>query len=174
MSLALPLPCPLLRSSFNKAPIRVRSLSVAIDLIAKHIHRMLEERGFHFRSELATIDGRTGIPASVHVMPPTPQRKVMHTMIRDKAASRDDFIFYSQRLFRLLIEEGLSVLPFEDCDVVTPTGATYHGVRQANDVRSWRRTPAVSPRPRSKFGVDRSSRAFRPRRLSASRSCARA
>lgn len=31
----------------------------------------------------------------------------LHTIIRDKTTKREDFIFYSDRLIRLLIEEGL-------------------------------------------------------------------
>ena len=37
----------------------------------------------------------------------------MHTVIRNKETSRDEFIFYSNRLMRLLIEYALSLLPFE-------------------------------------------------------------
>jgi len=57
-------------------------------------------------------------------------------MIRDRSVSRDDFIFYSQRLVRMLVEEGLSLLPFEEHDVVTPSNAVYRGVRQLGDVRT--------------------------------------
>lgn len=37
----------------------------------------------------------------------------MHTFIRDKDMSRDEFIFYSKRLMRLLIEYAISYLPFK-------------------------------------------------------------
>lgn len=33
--------------------------------------------------------------------------------VRDKETSRDEFIFYSKRLMRLLIEHALSFLPFQ-------------------------------------------------------------
>lgn len=42
----------------------------------------------------------------VHVLAQTPQLIALHTIIRDRAASREDFIFYSDRLIRLLVEEG--------------------------------------------------------------------
>jgi len=32
---------------------------------------------------------------------------------RDRETSRDEFIFYSKRLMRLLIEHALSFLPFQ-------------------------------------------------------------
>lgn len=43
--------------------------------------------------------------------------------------SRNDFKFYADRLIRLVIEESLNKLPFTDCEVVTPTGALYKGLK---------------------------------------------
>eukprot|EP01127_Copromyxa_protea_P002835 TRINITY_DN1276_c0_g1_i2.p1 TRINITY_DN1276_c0_g1~~TRINITY_DN1276_c0_g1_i2.p1 ORF type:complete len:159 (-),score=34.19 TRINITY_DN1276_c0_g1_i2:449-901(-) len=58
----------------------------------------------------------------------TPQVVGLHTIIRNKDTSREDFIFYSDRLNRLLIEEGLSHLPFIEKRVTTPTGDEYVGI----------------------------------------------
>merc|ERR1712000_794125 len=58
----------------------------------------------------------------------TPQLVALHTIIRDKTVSREDFIFYSDRLIRLLVEEGLNQLPYEPKTVTTPTGVEYKGV----------------------------------------------
>eukprot|EP01120_Amphizonella_sp_Union-15-10_P001660 TRINITY_DN1180_c0_g1_i1.p1 TRINITY_DN1180_c0_g1~~TRINITY_DN1180_c0_g1_i1.p1 ORF type:complete len:220 (-),score=28.02 TRINITY_DN1180_c0_g1_i1:100-759(-) len=65
----------------------------------------------------------------VHVLRSTSQIKSMHTIIRDKNTTREDFIFYADRLIRLLVEEGLSYLPFNEKTVTTPTGADYKGVQ---------------------------------------------
>ncbi|NXD88255.1 UCKL1 protein, partial [Halcyon senegalensis] len=46
---------------------------------------------------------------------------------RNKETSRDEFIFYSKRLMRLLIEHALSLLPFQSCTVQTPQGQDYEG-----------------------------------------------
>uniref|UniRef100_A0A7N8YBG0 Uridine-cytidine kinase n=1 Tax=Mastacembelus armatus TaxID=205130 RepID=A0A7N8YBG0_9TELE len=43
--------------------------------------------------------------------------------------SRDEFIFYSKRLMRLLIEHALSFLPLKPVSVETPQGAIYEGKR---------------------------------------------
>jgi uracil phosphoribosyltransferase len=51
----------------------------------------------------------------------------MHTIIRDRNCSRENFIFYSNRLIRLLIEEALSLVPAVSKTVTTPTGETYEG-----------------------------------------------
>ncbi|XP_073165054.1 uridine-cytidine kinase-like 1 isoform X5 [Lepidochelys kempii] len=47
--------------------------------------------------------------------------------VRNKETSRDEFIFYSKRLMRLLIEHALSFLPFQSCTVQTPQGEDYEG-----------------------------------------------
>ncbi|WP_394613564.1 uracil phosphoribosyltransferase [Lentzea sp. JNUCC 0626] len=66
---------------------------------------------------------------NVHVLPQTNQLRAMHTIVRDRDVSREDFVFYTERINRLLIEAGLDLLPFEPHDVTTPVGATYHGLR---------------------------------------------
>jgi uracil phosphoribosyltransferase len=50
-------------------------------------------------------------------------------MIRDKTTARGDFIFYSNRIIRLLVEEGLNHLPVIPHPVTTPTGRVYSGVK---------------------------------------------
>lgn len=51
-------------------------------------------------------------------------------MIRDKNTQRADFIFYSNRIIRLLVEEGLNHLPVTEYKVATPVpNVTYAGVR---------------------------------------------
>jgi uridine kinase len=74
----------------------------------------------------------------------------LHTIIRDHSTSNEDFVFYSNRLIRLLVEEGLrlprrlssmpspphliqifshrSHLPFAEKVITTPTGDSYRGV----------------------------------------------
>tara|TARA_R110002050_G_scaffold265580_4_gene406745 strand:- start:238 stop:483 length:246 start_codon:yes stop_codon:yes gene_type:complete len=42
----------------------------------------------------------------VKVLESTHQIRGLHTIIRNKDTSRADFVFYSDRLIRLLIEEG--------------------------------------------------------------------
>ena len=50
-------------------------------------------------------------------------------MIRDKNTQRADFIFYSNRIIRLLVEEGLNHLPVISHTITTPIGRTYSGVK---------------------------------------------
>lgn len=49
-------------------------------------------------------------------------------MIRDTTTDRADFIFYSNRIIRLLVEEGLNHLPVTERQITTPVGRPYAGV----------------------------------------------
>ncbi|XP_021110953.1 uridine-cytidine kinase-like 1 isoform X2 [Heterocephalus glaber] len=101
--------------------------TVAIDLIVQHVHSQLEERELSVRAALASAHQCHPLPQTLSVLKSTPQVRGMHTIIRDKETSRDEFIFYSKRLMRLLIEHALSFLPFQDCVVQTPQGQDYAG-----------------------------------------------
>ncbi|KAF9651144.1 PRTase-like protein [Thelephora ganbajun] len=68
------------------------------------------------------------LPPSVFTLPQTAQLEALYTIIRDKETSRGDFLFYSDRIIRLLVEEGLNHLPVVKKVIETPTGATYEGV----------------------------------------------
>eukprot|EP00210_Caulerpa_lentillifera_P002552 g2449.t1 len=92
---------------------------VAIDLITEHIRMKLNQH-----------DLRRIYP-NLQIMPSNFQTKCMHTIIRDQTTSKTDFVFYSDRLNRLLVEAGLGHLPFKEKAVLTPTGCTYVGVEFA-------------------------------------------
>uniref|UniRef100_A0A452H8U1 Uridine-cytidine kinase n=1 Tax=Gopherus agassizii TaxID=38772 RepID=A0A452H8U1_9SAUR len=102
--------------------------TVAIDLIVQHVHSQLEERKLRWdMAALASAHQCHPLPRTLSVLKSTPQVRGMHTIIRDKETSRDEFIFYSKRLMRLLIEHALSFLPFQSCTVQTPQGEDYEG-----------------------------------------------
>ncbi|XP_019608989.1 uridine-cytidine kinase-like 1 isoform X5 [Rhinolophus sinicus] len=102
--------------------------TVAIDLIVQHVHSQLEERKLRWDlAALASAHQCHPLPQTLSVLKSTPQVRGMHTIIRDKETSRDEFIFYSKRLMRLLIEHALSFLPFQGCVVQTPQGQDYAG-----------------------------------------------
>ncbi|XP_076319902.1 uridine-cytidine kinase-like 1 isoform X2 [Tachypleus tridentatus] len=102
---------------------------IAINLIVQHVHTQLQLRGLKLRSKLVHTHIGQPLPNTLHIMPSTPQILGMHTFIRNCETSRDEFIFYSKRLMRLLIEYALSLLQFRDVIVETPQGCTYHGKR---------------------------------------------
>lgn len=57
----------------------------------------------------------------------TSQLRTLMTIIRDENTKRNDFIFYSDRINRMLIEEGLNLLPTREKVVITRTGEKYVG-----------------------------------------------
>ncbi|KAJ1962270.1 Uracil phosphoribosyltransferase, synthesizes UMP from uracil [Dispira parvispora] len=64
----------------------------------------------------------------VHILEQSKQLRALLTIIRDHSTPRGDFIFYSDRVIRLLVEEGLNYLPVVDSVVETPTGSEFQGV----------------------------------------------
>lgn len=68
------------------------------------------------------------LPPNASRLPQTAQLDALLTIIRDADTPRSDFIFYSDRIIRLLVEEGLNHLPTVPQTVMTPTGNPYSGV----------------------------------------------
>ncbi|XP_076904971.1 uridine kinase-like protein 4 [Bidens hawaiensis] len=89
---------------------------VAIDLIVQHIRTKLGQHDL------------CKIYPNLYVIHSTFQIRGMHTLIRDAQTTKHDFIFYADRLIRLVVEHGLGHLPFTEKQVVTPTGSVYTGV----------------------------------------------
>ncbi|KAL2157189.1 hypothetical protein VTH06DRAFT_6325 [Thermothelomyces fergusii] len=65
---------------------------------------------------------------TVTILPQTPQLIALLSIIRDRSTPRGDFIFYANRIIRLLVEEGLNHLPTVEHTVTTPVGRTYEGL----------------------------------------------
>ncbi|GAB2284810.1 Uridine kinase-like protein 3 [Dionaea muscipula] len=89
---------------------------VAVDLIVQHIRTKLGQHDL------------CKIYPNLYVIQSTFQIRGMHTLIRDAQTTKHDFVFYSDRLIRLVVEHGLGHLPFTEKQVITPTGSVYIGV----------------------------------------------
>ncbi|CAM8941214.1 unnamed protein product [Rhodiola kirilowii] len=89
---------------------------VAIDLIVQHIRTKLGQHDL------------CKIYPNLYVIQSAFQIRGMHTLIRDAKTTKHDFVFYSDRLIRLVVEHGLGHLPFTEKQVITPTGSVYSGV----------------------------------------------
>eukprot|EP00759_Apiculatamorpha_spiralis_P045321 PhF_6_TR42143/c0_g1_i1/m.63673/K00761/upp, UPRT; uracil phosphoribosyltransferase len=68
---------------------------------------------------------------NVHVLRENQQTRIIQTAIRNKDTNNEDFIFFTDRLSRLLMEEALSFLSYTRKDVITPTGSRYEGLEPA-------------------------------------------
>ncbi|KAB0798384.1 hypothetical protein PPYR_09377 [Photinus pyralis] len=78
---------------------------------------------------LSTHENCIEYGTNLKILASNDQVKELQTILRDRNTSRSDFKFYADRLIRLVIEESLNQLPFTDCKVITPTGATYNGLK---------------------------------------------
>ena len=73
--------------------------------------------------------GRLSYGLNFKILDPTEPIRELQTIIRNKETSRGDFVFYADRLIRLVVEEGLNQLPYGETTITTPTGAQYKGLR---------------------------------------------
>ncbi|CCE90611.1 uracil phosphoribosyltransferase TDEL_0B04820 [Torulaspora delbrueckii] len=64
---------------------------------------------------------------NVRLLPQTNQLLGLYTIIRDKNTARPNFVFYADRIIRLLVEEGLNYLPVQSAEVETITGEKFEG-----------------------------------------------
>ncbi|WZY69663.1 hypothetical protein YC2023_001903 [Brassica napus] len=94
---------------------------VAVDLIVTHISLSWNYKLYHLAFSLPSNKDFT---ANCFLL----QIRGMHTLIRDAQTTKHDFVFYSDRLIRLVVEHGLGHLPFTEKQVITPTGCVYSGV----------------------------------------------
>mmetsp|Transcript_75269 Transcript_75269/g.197265 ORF Transcript_75269/g.197265 Transcript_75269/m.197265 type:complete len:480 (+) Transcript_75269:56-1495(+) len=97
-------------------PWRDKDNAVAVDLITQHI------RGKLSKNDLGRI-----FPG-LHIMPSTVQTRAMITKIKNVDTSREEFVFFADRLIRLVVEAALAQLPFSEGPVTTPSGDQYPGV----------------------------------------------
>ncbi|KAJ7227218.1 armadillo/beta-catenin/plakoglobin [Mycena pura] len=114
--------------------------TVAIELICTHIRKKLQERANHFRPKMATphlyarpsgrkLEGpkQKLEELNLTVHPQTRQLQGIFTILRSKTSSRQDFIFFVDRLSTLLVEFALQFLPYAPRTVTTPTEAAFTG-----------------------------------------------
>ncbi|KAJ1790992.1 Uridine kinase [Coemansia sp. RSA 2399] len=127
------------RPTMNNADVIIpRGLDneVAIDLMIQHIKRQLNERtAILMRPELVRqYSGPGSLQSTLITLPQSNQVRAMQTILCDRTTQRSDFVFYSDRLSRLVIEYGLSQLCLEGKTVETPMGVPYHGCELPRDV----------------------------------------
>jgi len=70
-----------------------------------------------------------GYSENVYIMKVNNQLRELHTFLRDRTTRRSDFKFYADRLIRLTVEAALDQLPYIPCEVITPTGHCFEGLR---------------------------------------------
>jgi uridine kinase len=93
-----------------------RSNMMAIEMVTEHLKVKLQQHPLERQYP------------NLECMKSSPIVKELHTLIRDRRTGRADFVFYADRLIRLVVETGLGYLPFKEKCVTTPDGHHYVGV----------------------------------------------
>jgi len=96
---------------------------------------MLPERSNSFRPKMVASSFHTSESAneplennpSLMVLPSTSQLEGIFTILRSRDTSRQDFIFFTDRLSTILIEHALQLLPYLPHSVTTPVGVSSLG-----------------------------------------------
>ncbi|XBW38735.1 hypothetical protein QEN19_004322 [Hanseniaspora menglaensis] len=78
---------------------------------------------------LSSNDTKFG--SNIHLLKFTNQLKIIYTIIRNVETSSKDFIFYNNRLIRLLLEEAMNLLPLKSLQITTPLNQTFEGFESA-------------------------------------------
>uniref|UniRef100_A0A6B2L3U9 Uridine-cytidine kinase n=1 Tax=Arcella intermedia TaxID=1963864 RepID=A0A6B2L3U9_9EUKA len=103
---------------------------VAINLVASHVRNQLKARGW----DPVHHNVLESLPDNVHQIKQNSQVRSIETVLRDRTTKRDDFIFNTERLVRLVIEDALNYLVFNDKRVVTPVDSPYQGLMFQNKI----------------------------------------
>ncbi|CAG5112187.1 Oidioi.mRNA.OKI2018_I69.chr2.g6430.t1.cds [Oikopleura dioica] len=119
---------------------RGRENKIAINLIIQHIKRQLEAR--HIKTSYDELVSMTSAhkPSNLYVLPVNNQIIAIQTLLRNEETTRDDFIFYAERLMRLTFEYALNFLPHREVEItLEPRDSTekipYQGKRFAERLR---------------------------------------
>lgn len=106
---------------------------VAISMVSGQIQKTLANKSAEHQDELrrlGKIAEEAPLSPNALILPQTNQVKGIHTLLMDPETSREDYIFYCDRLCAMLIEKAVDFLPFKPEQVVTPQSNVYMGLRQ--------------------------------------------
>jgi hypothetical protein len=102
-TLLVVLACPSHLNSLNHRLQKKNNFSLHLSLtFLIWFQNQLSQRGFKLRGKLANHSAGQPLPTTLKVLPTTAQIRGLHTFIRNCNTRRDEFIFYSKRLIRLV------------------------------------------------------------------------
>lgn len=105
--------------------------TTAIDVMIQHIRRQLLVKLEAHVTHLQLLGEHTALPSrNLHVIAPTHQVVGINLFLLAEDTARDDFIFYFDRIARLLIEEACATYMedvFSSTTLVTPYGHSLMG-----------------------------------------------
>jgi uridine kinase len=108
--------------------------TVAIGMVSSQIQKTLAHKSAQHQLEL----GRLGkiaedspLSSNALIIEQTNQVKGIHTLLMNPETSREDYIFYFDRMVAMLIEKAVDFLPFQPRQVLTPQGNVYMGLKNS-------------------------------------------
>ncbi|QEU59061.1 Urk1 [Kluyveromyces lactis] len=101
--------------------------SIATEMLLNHIQSKLQLKSQQHLAELQKLESyAVSIDSlnTIHKLRQTNQVKALQTMLLDKSISRDDWVFYFDRLATILLSFALDDIPtkLKTTKVITPTG----------------------------------------------------
>ncbi|XP_017461582.1 PREDICTED: uracil phosphoribosyltransferase homolog [Rhagoletis zephyria] len=101
--------------------------TVDVKLLDDLINQLTNQKYEKIQSNSFDKEFLKAVP-NLRILPPNANTIALQTTIRDRKSPREDFVFDSDRLIRLVIEEGLNHLPSKPKTIETPPGGIYDGV----------------------------------------------
>lgn len=111
--------------------------TVAISMVADQIQKTLAHKSTQHQEELkrlGQIAKDSDLSPNALILEQTNQVVGIHTLLMDPETTREDYIFYFDRLVAMLVEKAVDFLPFEPGQVVTPQGRLYMGLKNSADM----------------------------------------
>ncbi|KAH3909422.1 uridine/cytidine kinase [Parastagonospora nodorum] len=110
---------------------------VAISMVSDQVRKTLADKSELHQVELKRL-GRIAednpLSKNAIVLKQTNQVRGVHTLLLDPKTSREDFVFYFDRMVALLVETACDFLPFTPTQVITPQRNAYMGLKLNADV----------------------------------------
>ncbi|KAF1919755.1 uridine-cytidine kinase 2 [Ampelomyces quisqualis] len=110
---------------------------VAISMVSDQVRKTLADKSSRHQVELrrlGKIAEDSPLSSNAIVLKQTNQVRGMHTLLLDPSTSREDFVFYFDRMVALLVETACDFLPFVSAQIITPQQNAYTGLKKAADV----------------------------------------
>jgi uridine kinase len=120
-------------------------------MIVRHIQRALAKKSREHIEALRKlnqgIEADGPLSANIKVLKDSNQLNGMHTILHNRETTREDFVFYFDRISTLLVEKAMDHLHHICKEVETPQGLQYRGFKLATQV-GYRNPPCRRCSPR--------------------------
>jgi uridine kinase len=110
---------------------------VAIRMIAGQISRTLKDKSKKHQSELKQLGKdveNLPLPKNAIILPQKRQLMGIHTLLLSPELSREEFVFYFDRIAVSLVERATACQTYEPTQVMTPISTPYIGLESVGEV----------------------------------------